>query len=191
MVVFLFLHVGQQKLPARLEVFKLLSLWDEERQIIITCGTQRSYLGRESEKNNNVPLLGTWFLASGKAVSFSSQGCLLEIFGKSLLTSRLRDQKYSKCFMETALLLPRCFVSPSFCIWINSYVGRSVPFDLHSFITVIKLTQDERACIGSMSLMTLLCKDFSVHTVKREVHFTFLFLGKLVPCVAHWWQFWW
>jgi len=58
-VVFLFLHVGQQKLSARLEVFKLLSLWDEERQIIITCGTRRSYLGRESEKNNNVLLLGT------------------------------------------------------------------------------------------------------------------------------------
>lgn len=108
--------MGQQKLLARLEVFKLLALWDEKRQIIITCGTWRSYLGKESEKNNNVSLLGPCFLVSGNTVSFSSRDCLLEMVGKSLLRNRLSDQKCSKCFVKTVLRLTGCSVSYCFHI---------------------------------------------------------------------------
>ena len=45
--------------------------------------------------------------------------------------------------MEAVLPLTRCFVSHSFGIWINSYVGRSVHFDLHSFIMVINKNTGE------------------------------------------------
>lgn len=97
--------MGWLKLLAKLEVFKLLALWDEKRQIIITCGTWRSYLGRECERNNNVSLLGPWFLVSGKDVGFSSQAYLLQVFDVSLLRETLSDQKCNACSVEPVLPL--------------------------------------------------------------------------------------
>lgn len=83
----------------------MLALWDEKRQIIITCGIWRSYLGRGCEWNNNVSLLNPGFLVSGKAISFIPKAYVFKVFCISLLREKLNDQK---CFVETVLPLSAC-----------------------------------------------------------------------------------
>lgn len=165
-----FLPVGQQKLLARLEVFKLLTLWDEKRQIIITRGTWRSYLGRGCECYNNVSLLNRWFLVSGKAISFSPKAYLFKLFCMSLLRKRLIDQKCRKCVVEIVLPLNACLVF--YVSYVGSAgIGQSIHFGLHNFIPV--LVPSMCTCSGSMCLMALLCEVFMPVVKGHIFYFSF------------------